>query len=95
MRKAAGNASRALAGLAKVVSTLGARPTWPRQRRDTCSGAYVFDRYKEPAKAPVGQIVLTVPSQAKPAKDELRRAVITAEAVGLARDLVNTAPNDL
>jgi leucyl aminopeptidase len=36
-----------------------------------------------------------VPSQAKPAKDELRRAEITAEAVGLARDLVNTAPNDL
>ena len=94
VRKAAGNASRALAGLTRAVSTLGAGHL-AAAAEGHLLGAYVFDRYKEPTKAPIGQIVLAVPSQAKPAKDELRRAVITAEAVGLARDLVNTAPNDL
>ena len=39
--------------------------------------------------------MLTVESAAKAAKDTLARAVITAEAVAFARDLINTAPNDL
>ncbi len=94
IRKAAGVASRALAGLGRTVSTLGAADL-AAAAEGHLLGAYVFDLYTEPKKAPVAEIVLTVPSAAKPAKEELRRAVITAEAVGLARDLINTAPNDL
>ena len=58
-------------------------------------GAYVFDRYKKPGKAPVAGHRADRASAAKAAKDTLARAVITAEAVAFARDLINTAPNDL
>jgi len=94
VRKAAGAASRKLAGLGRVVSTLGSVDLTAAAEGHLL-GAYVFDRYKEPSDAPVVEIALVVPSAAKPAKEVLRRAVVTAEAVALARDLVNTPPNDL
>lgn len=94
VRRAAGVASRAVAGLGKAVSTLGTLDL-AAAAEGHLLGGYIFDRYKPAAKAPVGQIALVVPSAGKEAKAALRTAVITAEGVGLARDLVNTAPNDL
>ncbi|MTD13508.1 leucyl aminopeptidase [Nakamurella sp. YIM 132087] len=94
VRKSAGIVTRSLAGLKRAVSTLGSVDL-AAAAQGHLLGGYVFDRYKEPAKAPVGTVVLAVPRNDKAAKAELRTALITAEAVLLARDLVNTAPNDL
>ena len=94
VRKAAGAASRAVVGHSKVISTLSAIDI-SAAAEGHLLGAYVFDTYKKPGKEPVDAIVLTVGSAAKAAKDTLTRAVITAEAVAFARDLINTAPNDL
>ena len=94
VRQAAGAASRAVAGHGKVVSTLSAIDITAAAEGHLL-GAYVFDTYKKPGKAPVETIVLAVESAAKAAKDTLARAVITADAVAFARDLINTAPNDL
>ena len=94
VRQAAGAASRALAGHGKVVSTLAAIDLTAAAEGHLL-GAYVFDTYKKPGKPPVDEIVLSVESAAKATKETLARAVITAEAVALARDLINSAPNDL
>ena len=94
LRKAAGAASRAVAGHAKVVSTLG-EIGLSAAAEGHLLGAYVFDSYKKPTPPPVEAIVLAVGSAAKAAKDAVARAVITAEAVAFARDLINSAPNDL
>jgi len=94
VRKAAGAASRAVAGHSKVISTLSAIDLTAAAEGHLL-GAYVFDTYKKPSQAPVESIVLTVESAAKAAKDTLARTVITAEAVAFTRDLINTAPNDL
>lgn len=53
-------------------------------------GAYVFDEYKEPKKAPLGALVLPVSDD-----DAVVRGEILAEAANRVRDLVNLAPNDL
>ena len=59
-------------------------------------GAYVFDTYKKPGKAPVesDRADRAVGRRRRP-RTRWRRAVVTAEAVAFARDLINTAPNDL
>ncbi|MET3807573.1 leucyl aminopeptidase [Nakamurella sp. UYEF19] len=94
LRKAAGTTSRALAGRSSVTSTLGLLDL-SSAAQGHLLGAYVFDRYKTPAKAPVATIALTVERNDKATKATLRSAVVTAEGVLLARDLINTAPNDL
>ena len=94
VRKAAGAASRALAGHSKVVSTLSAIDLTAAAEGHLL-GAYVFDTYKKPSTPPVESIVLTVESAAKASKQTLARAVVTAEAVAFARSLINSAPNDL
>jgi len=94
VRKAAGAASRAVAGFSKVVSTLSAVDLTAAAEGHLL-GAYVFDTYKQPSKPPVDAIVLTVESAAKAVKDALSRAVIAAEGVAFARSLINSAPNDL
>lgn len=94
LRRTAGIASRAVAGLTKVVSALGAIDL-AAAAEGHLLGGYVFDRYKEASKPPVGEVVLAVTKVDKKAKATLRAAMVTAEAVLLARDLVNTAPNDL
>ncbi|MEO7125236.1 MAG: leucyl aminopeptidase [Nakamurella sp.] len=94
IRRAAGAASRAAAGCARITSTLGALDV-----RDAAEGhllgAYQFDGYKVPEKPSVTSISLQVPKADRVSKVTLRQAVIASEAVMLARDLVNTAPNDL
>ena len=94
VRTAAGVASRAAAGHGKIVSTLGGADLGAAAEGHLL-GAYSFAAYKNDGAKPVGSVVLTVPSNNKAAKSTLQTAVATAEAVALARDLVNTAPNDL
>ncbi len=94
VRRAAGAASRAVAGHSKVVSTLALLDA-AAAAEGHLLGAYVFDAYKKPGSAPVDAVVLTVPSANKAAKQVLERATVAAESVAFARDLVNAAPNDL
>ncbi|RIJ70668.1 leucyl aminopeptidase [Nakamurella silvestris] len=95
VRKAAGSASRYLAGRTHVVSTLGAIDLGAAAEGHLL-GAYVFTAYKEPSKAPVEQVTLLVAdADDATAASALRHAVVAGEAVALARDLINTAPNDL
>jgi leucyl aminopeptidase len=94
VRAGAGAASRAVAGHSKVVSTLSlVDPAAAAEGH--LLGAYVFETYKKPASAPVDAVVLAVPSANKAAKQLLERATVAAESVAFARDLVNSAPNDL
>ncbi|MBB6119282.1 leucyl aminopeptidase [Nocardiopsis algeriensis] len=62
-------------------------------------GAYAFDRYRtgEQArkKAESGDTQLLLVSSAPEAEKAAERAAVLADAVCLARDLVNTAPSDL
>jgi leucyl aminopeptidase len=94
VRTAAGVASRAAAGYGKIVSTLGGGDL-AAAAEGHLLGAYSFASYKSDVPDPVGSVVLTVSSNNKATKATLQAAVATAEAVALARDLVNTAPNDL
>jgi len=104
VRRAAGAASRALAGRSSVLSTLAlvnganADPALVAAAGEgALLGAYWFTRYKsDPGAAPPERVSLAVPD----AKDRASRAAATragtvADAVTLARDLINTAPNDL
>ena len=94
VRRAAGAASRATAGLDSVVSTLSSVDL-SAAAEGHLLGAYAFDRYLAPKKAPVESVKLVVAKADKSTKAALRTALITAEGVCLARDLVNTPPNDL
>lgn len=60
-------------------------------------GCYSFTRYRtdDDSTAPTGTSELTVLSSASGVEDALARAQTLAGSVGLARDLVNTAPADL
>ena len=94
VRRAAGAASRALAGVRSVGSLLSVRDI-AAAAEGHLLGAYSFDRYKEPSKDAPAKITLFVDAAGAGPKRTLRHAVVAAEAVALARDLVNTAPNDL
>jgi leucyl aminopeptidase len=94
VRRAAGVAARAVAGLGTVATTLSSIDL-TAAAEGMMLGGYHYGAYRDPKKPAVKSVKLVVPSAVKAAKDDLRRAVITAEAVELARDLINTAPNDL
>ncbi|HET8591243.1 MAG TPA: leucyl aminopeptidase [Nakamurella sp.] len=94
VRRAAGCASRAAAGHRRVVSTLGLLDLGAAAEGHLLGG-YAFAGYKDPGKPAVATVVLAAPKADRAAREVLHRAVVTAEAVALARDLVNTAPNDL
>jgi leucyl aminopeptidase len=94
LRKAAGAATRSLAGNESIGSTLSGLDLGAAAEGHLL-GAYVFDRYKKPSKAAPATVTLFVDSANAAAKAILRRAVIAGEAVALARDLINTPPNDL
>jgi len=95
-RRASGAAARALAGVGTAISTLSAVDV-AAAAEGSALGAYQFTRYKsENGDGPVGRVELAVPSaKDRAAKAVLKRAVAVAEAVTVARDLVNTPPNDL
>ncbi|GGP78269.1 leucyl aminopeptidase [Streptosporangium pseudovulgare] len=97
LRRAAGAATRALAGTARAALAL---PAADAGRTGAVAlgallGAYSFDRYRtgDAPTAPVGE--LTVLSRAEDAQAAVDRAVTVAESVSLVRDLVNTPPSDL
>jgi leucyl aminopeptidase len=104
VRRAAGAASRALAGRRSVVSLLAAVGGTPDADRlhavgeGSLLGAYEFTAYKSdlPANrpAPPQEFTVVVPGAAA-AETALRRVRAVADAVALVRDLVNTPPNDL
>ncbi|MEX2288874.1 MAG: leucyl aminopeptidase [Mycobacteriales bacterium] len=105
LRRAAGAAVRALAGSGKVALTLGAvGPEIAEQVRavgeGALLGAYAFSRYRtsdvKERKEPVRDLVLVVPdAKDKAVRAAVTRAEVVVRGVRLARDLVNTPPNDL
>jgi leucyl aminopeptidase len=104
VRRAAGAASRALAGRRSVVSLLAAVGGAPDAERlyavgeGALLGAYEFTAYKSDLgadrKAPPSEFTIVVPGAAE-AETALRRVRAVADAIFLVRDLVNTPPNDL
>lgn len=101
LRRAAGAATRELAGTASVALTLPADDVerLAAVTEGALLGAYTFTRYRAPgaaAKAPVAEVhVVTSLGRSRDAKDAVQRAEVVAAAVRATRDLVNTAPNDL
>jgi leucyl aminopeptidase len=109
LRRASGEAARALAGTATAAFAItgtsigGSGPTGEAALRSVAEGAllgaYSFTGQRTPAAAgrpPVGEIVLVVSDdRLDEATAAARRAVIVVEAVALTRDLVNTPPNSL
>ncbi|MDI2131156.1 leucyl aminopeptidase [Yinghuangia seranimata] len=102
LRKAAGNAARAAAGLKKVALALPVADADAVEAvaQGALLGAYVFDNYREKSqegrKAPVKELVVVgAKARDKAVKAAFERAQVTAESVNTARDLVNTPSNDL
>jgi len=106
LRRAAGAATRALAGTGSALVALPVAEE-PEREVDTVRavaegaliGGYRFAGYKttpNARKAPVGRVAVHVPDAAdKVAKAEAKRAPVVARAVARARDWVNTPPNEL
>ncbi|WP_007027413.1 leucyl aminopeptidase [Saccharomonospora iraqiensis] len=97
VRRAAGASGRALAGTARALTTLSAVDLQAAVE-GTVLGSYTFDRYKsEPGTAPVGTLDVAAPEEGttRAHRATLKAAGTIAEAVTVARDLVNTPPNDL
>ncbi|HEY2673786.1 MAG TPA: leucyl aminopeptidase [Rugosimonospora sp.] len=105
LRRAAGNAVRALAGTAKVALALpvseepdGETAALRALAEGALLGGYRFAGYKSnPARlAPVPAVSVHVPDAAdKTFRAEIKRAATVARVVAQTRDWVNTAPNDL
>ncbi|GLY66153.1 leucyl aminopeptidase [Amycolatopsis taiwanensis] len=97
VRRAAGAAARALAGTARAVSTLSTMDLQAAVE-GTALGAYTFTEYRsEPGDGPVGAVDFVSPADgtARAHKATLKAATAIAESVIIARDLINTPPNDL
>ncbi|QWF78194.1 leucyl aminopeptidase [Amycolatopsis sp. CA-230715] len=97
VRRAAGAAARALAGTDRAFSTLS-EVDLQAAVEGTALGAYSFVEYKsEPGDAAVAKVDFASPSTgtAKDHKATLKAATAIAESVIIARDLINTPPNDL
>jgi len=98
LRRAAGAAVRSLAGTGDVVLALPAETAEQvgAVAEGALLGAYRYARYRSSGPAPVARIELASPiARTKDAKAALARAVIIAEGVSGARDLVNASPSDL
>jgi leucyl aminopeptidase len=100
LRRAAGAASRQLAGLAKVAFAL---PSPDAEAviaiaEGALFGAYAYNRYRtnDSVKAPVGSLVIaSANGSTAVARAGVKRAKIVAAALHATRDLINTAPLDL
>ncbi|GAA2226157.1 MULTISPECIES: leucyl aminopeptidase [Kitasatospora] len=100
LRRAGGVAARALAGVKKAALALPAASTeeFEAVALGGLLGSYSFTAYKggENGKAPVGELVLLTDRKgSKDAKAAAERATAIGEEINRARDLVNTAPNEL
>ncbi|WP_370943217.1 leucyl aminopeptidase [Amycolatopsis sp. cg5] len=97
VRRAAGAAARSLAGTERAFVTLSALDLQAAVE-GTVLGAYVFTEYRsEKGDAPVSKVDFANPAEgvAKDHKATLKTATAVAESVIIARDLINTPPNDL
>lgn len=97
VRRAAGAAARALTGTARALCTLSTIDL-KAAVEGIALGAYAFTGYRsEPGDGPVGAVDFLSPPEgtAKAAKAALKASAAIAEAVIIARDLINTPPNDL
>ena len=99
LRKAAGNAARALSGRKKAAFALPVSGAEQVEAVGTGAllGAYVFTAYQSDAgKGPLGEVaVVGAKPRDKAVKAAAERAVAVAAEVNRARDLVNTPSNDL
>ncbi|MFJ4090307.1 leucyl aminopeptidase [Kitasatospora sp. NPDC089913] len=101
LRRAAGVAARTLAGSKKVALALPAESAEEVEAvaLGALLGTYAFGTYKQNGnggKEPVGELlVLSARKGSKEAKAAVERALAVGEEMNRARDLVNTAPNDL
>ncbi|PXY27237.1 leucyl aminopeptidase [Prauserella muralis] len=97
VRRAAGASGRALAGTARALTTLSVIDLQAAVE-GTVLGAYSFTEYKsEPGDAPVSAVDVGAPTEGttRQHRATLKAATAIAEAVVIARDLINTPPNDL
>lgn len=98
VRQAAGIAVRELEGVTTAVSTLSA-VSLPGAAEGSVLGAYRFDFYRSakslPSSPPLEVMRLLTADTTSAAGEILERSLAIADAVGIARDLVNTPPNDL
>ncbi|HEX3828749.1 MAG TPA: leucyl aminopeptidase [Sporichthyaceae bacterium] len=103
LRRAAGAATRSMAGSRSVALALPASDAGAvgAVAEGALLGAYAFLRYRSTDngsadRAPVAAITVCADSASEPAsKAAVSRAEVVAEAVSLVRDLVNTPPSDL
>ncbi|MBL3807123.1 leucyl aminopeptidase [Streptomyces sp. SID8455] len=111
LRRAAGNAARALNGTGKAgfALPLASTEAVAAVAEGALLGAYAFTAYKSDdaeagkgakkkgaGKGPLGEVALLgVKARDKAAKAAAERATALAEEMNRARDLVNTPPNDL
>ncbi|RSN43667.1 leucyl aminopeptidase [Amycolatopsis sp. WAC 04197] len=97
VRRAAGAAARALSGTDRAFVTLSAIDLQAAVE-GTVLGAYNFTEYRsEKGDGPVAKVDFVSPEEgtAKDHKATLKAAGLIAESVIIARDLINTPPNDL
>ncbi len=97
VRRAAGASGRALTGRKRVLTTLSELDLQAAVE-GTVLGAYTFTAYKsEPGDTPPAHVEVAAPSEGttRAHRATLKAATAIAEAVTIARDLVNTPPNDL
>jgi leucyl aminopeptidase len=97
VRRASGVAARSLAGTGRAVSTLSTVDLQATVE-GTVLGAYRFTEFRsEKGDAPVERVDVVPPADgtAKEHRATVKAATAIAEAVGTARDFVNTPPNVL
>jgi leucyl aminopeptidase len=96
LRRAAGAASRALAGTERIALALpaGTDEEVEAVALGALLGGYDFDKYQTDGDRDAPVADFTVASEAG-SDAALRRAEVLAEAVSLVRDLVNSPPSDL
>jgi leucyl aminopeptidase len=101
VRRATGEALRALAGTRRVATTLPLLGDLRAVAEGALLAAYAFTAFRSAASAgdvrtPVGEVVLVVPdAKDAAAAAAVRRAEVVCAAVLLARDLVNTPASHL
>jgi leucyl aminopeptidase len=98
LRRAAGSATRQLAGVGSVALALPAVDVaqLAAVAEGALLGAYAFGRYRADAPVPPTRITVVTPlARDAAAKKAVARATTVATAVHGARDLVNAAPVDL
>ena len=101
LRRAAGAATRALAGTDRVVLALPAATSAEVEAvaLGAVLGAYSFNRFRAASSARhregVRAIALVSGAEARTARSAIARSRVLGNAVCLARDLVNTPPNVL